>query len=72
MQEFNVTIFEILPDGKEHGHPITLPGNLLPAVGDEVYLAHQTPLLKFKITGKRFVVLVKEQFHVAYTAVRIE
>lgn len=72
MQEINVTLFETLPDGKELGHPIMVPGYLLPAVGDEVYLAKQTPLVMLKITGKRIVVLPEGQFHVAYTAKRVE
>lgn len=72
MQEINVTIFETLPEGKELGHPITVPGYLLPSVGDEVFLAKQTPLVMLKITGKRIVVLPEGQFHVAYTAVTVK
>ncbi|KAA0992067.1 hypothetical protein [Dyadobacter aurulentus] len=71
MNKINITIFEALPEGKELGHPLTLPAYLLPQVGDELFLATEPPLIKLKITGKRIVCLNEDQFHIAYTADRM-
>ncbi|KAA0992738.1 hypothetical protein [Dyadobacter aurulentus] len=72
MEKINITIFETLPGGNELAHPISLPEYLLPQVGDELYLAIEPPLTRLKITSKRIVCLKDDQYHIAYTADRVE
>ena len=72
MHEVNVTILETLPDGKELGHSITMPGYLLPAVGDQIHLFDERARAMMRITEKKIVALPDKQFHVGFTAIRLE
>lgn len=72
LQKVDISVFESCPDGSEQRHSLLLPIWLIPVVGDQIFLARDTPLICFEVTGRRVVLFQDNEFYIALTVRRID
>jgi len=71
-QKVDIIVFESCPDGSEQRHSLMLPIWLIPVVGDQIYLARDTPLICFEVTSRKLVFFQDSEFYTVLTVRKVD